>query len=461
VSEVLKVINKSKIRKKIYSMILPIMGENILQMAAGFVSAAMIGNITTMPQELAIGAIGLSDRVTQMIWALFKGITTGAAVFVAQSYGAKDYKKLKKVTQQTLLSCMILVVFFQQLIFWQAPTILRVFNPNPELMNSGVLFIRTVSWGLPFITIMLLVAAVLQGMGNARTPMIIAFIMNGVNLVASYALIYGRLGFPALGIRGAAIAMVMAQFVGATIGIYVLFSRNGVLSSLYGKQFFKIELKEILSVYRVGMPSAFEIMFWQMASAILTVIILTFGEIPLAAHNLGLRAESISYMPAVGFSIAATAFIGQAVGTQDRELGKLYLRELIIGSLVVTIISIFFLIFLPRQVLGLLTNKKEIIDLGAKYLILMGLVQIPQNISGVLNGAMRGAGYTKVPMIVAGVGLWGIRIPLSIILTKIFHMNIVAIWSVMCLDLVVRFILSFVLYKTRDIYNKRLVDTKE
>jgi Na+-driven multidrug efflux pump len=107
--------------------------------------------------------------------------------------------------------------------------------------------------------------------------------------------------------------------------------------------------------------------------------------------------------------------------------------------------------------MGLLTYDLDVIKLGAVYLFLMGLVQIPQNLSGVLNGALRGAGYTRVPMIVAGIGLWGIRIPLSWIMTRYFSFGIISIWVVMCIDLAFRFILSSILYRTRNIYEKELV----
>lgn len=105
----------------------------------------------------------------------------------------------------------------------------------------------------------------------------------------------------------------------------------------------------------------------------------------------------------------------------------------------------------------MLTDNVEVIRLGAIYLVIMDLVQIPQNLSGVLNGALRGAGFTRVPMIVAGVGLWGIRIPFSLLLTYYFHMNIIAIWIVMGADLIVRFVLSYSIYKRKNIYNRQLV----
>ncbi|SCG83192.1 putative multidrug resistance protein norM Multidrug-efflux transporter [Proteiniborus sp. DW1] len=445
--------NSKEIRNKILSMILPITMENILQMLAGFVSMAMIGRI----DAIAVGALGISQRLTQIVWALFKGVTTGASVFVAQAYGANNIKKLKSVVQQTLLSTIVLVIIFQQIIFWKASSLLSIFNPSTELMASATSYLKIVSWGLPFLAISLVVTGVLQGMGNAKTPMKIAFIMNIVNIACGFVFIFGKFGLPALGLKGAALATVIAQATAALLGLYVLFDKNGVLGTMYNKSFFELDFKEIFSVYKVGMPSAFESIFWQISAIILTKIILSFGETALAAYQLGLQAESISYMPAAGFGIAATAFIGQALGSKNKTLGKIYFRELIKGTLLITIFTAGILIFFPGGVMRLLTDDLEVIKIGSVYLVIMGLVQIPQNISGVLNGALRGAGFTRVPMIVAGVGIWGIRIPFALLMTNYFKLDIKAIWIVLGVDLICRFLLSLMLYKTRNIYEQELI----
>jgi putative MATE family efflux protein len=458
--EATKQLSLKEIRKNIYSMILPITIESVLQMTAGLVSMALIGRISST-DPTAVNAIGISSRITQIVWALFKGITTGASVFVAQAYGSNNPKKLKEVIQQTLLSSIILVLIFQQIIFWNAPALLSIFNPNPELLASGVLYLRTISWGLPFMVVMLAVAASLQGMGNAKTPMLIALMMNVINIFLSYLLIFGNLGMPSLGIRGAAIATATAQFFGAMIGLYVLFSKGGVLNSHLNKSFFKVNMKQVSEVYKVGFPTSLESIFWQVAAIILTKAILTFGDTAFAAHQLGLQAESISYMPAAGFGIAATTFIGQALGAKDSERGRAYLKETLKGTIWVTTFCASILIFLPTVVMNILTENAEVIQLGAKYLIIMGIVQIPQNISGVLNGALRGAGFTRVPMFVAAAGLWGIRVPLTLLVAYKFRSTIIVIWIIMGVDLVVRFLLSFIIYKTKNIYDRKLVFSEE
>jgi putative MATE family efflux protein len=443
----------NSVNKRIISMILPITAENVLQMTAGIVSMAMIGRINT----ISVGALGISTRITQIVWALFKGIATGTSVFAAQSYGAGDTKRLRETARHSLLSALVLVIILQQLIFWNAPFLLSIFNPEPEMFFKGLEYLRIVSWGLPFVVIMLITAGILQGTGNSKTPMKIALIMNICNLILSYFLIFGMPIISPMGIRGAGVALVTAQFIGAALGLYMLFNRDGILGLMGMKEFFNINIKQVISLYRVGVPSSLESVFWQVSAVILTIIMLSFGDTAFAAYQLGLQAESISFMPATGFGIAATTFIGQSLGAREKELGRKYMHALLKGAMLITCITTFILIVFPQPVMTLMTNNQDVIKLGAVYLFLMGLVQIPQNLSGVLNGAMRGAGFTRVPMIVAGAGIWGIRIPISYVLTHYFHFGIVSIWVVMCIDLLVRFVLNCILYKTKNIYNGQLV----
>lgn len=435
-------------------MILPITIENVLQMMAGIISMGMIGRIDV----LAVSALGISMRITQIIWALFKGITTGATVFVAQYYGAQKRRQMLGIIQQTLLSTILLVIVLQIIVYFGAPQLLMVFGPDQELLNMSVIYMRTVSFGLPFLAVMLVVGGVLQGMGNARTPMLITFFMNVVNIVVGYVLIFGKLGMPSMGIKGAAVATAVSQAAAALLGLYILFRRKGVLHEYLNRSFFRLERSQISKIYRIGMPSAMESIFWQLTAIILTRAILTFGETAFAAHQLGMQAESISYTPAAGFGIAATAFIGQALGAGDKLLAKIYLKQIFKGAMMITAVSTSILLLLPKGMMALLTNNAEVIRLGAIYLILMGIVQVPQNASGILAGALRGAGYTNVPMIVAGTGLWGIRVPLTLLFTYVFKFSIVAIWIAMSIDLAFRFVVCYYLFRKNNIYERKLVE---
>ncbi|MCX7904994.1 MAG: MATE family efflux transporter, partial [Caloramator sp.] len=147
-----------EIRKKIISMILPITFENILQMTAGLITMAMIGRI----DETSIAAIGLSSRIYNLIWAIFKGVATGVTVIIAQSFGAKDFEKLRKTVKQAFITSLFFVLIFQIVIFLNSKSLLLIFNPKETLLSHANLYLRITTLSLPFMVIILLIAGIMQ-----------------------------------------------------------------------------------------------------------------------------------------------------------------------------------------------------------------------------------------------------------------------------------------------------------
>jgi putative MATE family efflux protein len=443
--------NDREIRKSIYAMIFPIIIENILQMVVNIVSMGMIGRISVS----AISAQGVCATLTGITWSIFKGISVGTTVLAAKAYGSKNNDRLRTVIQQSLLSLTVLSIIIQQILFWNAESILTIiFNPNAEILGMAVQYLKVCSFGFPFVAIMLCVTGSLQGMGNAKTPMLIALIMNVVNIILSQILIFGRFGVPAMGLSGAALAIIISQGVGALCGLTVLFGRMGVLQGIGIKAFFKPNFGTVKEIYTIGIPSGLETAFWQLSSIVLGRVFLSLGEISYAANQLGLQAESISEMPALGFGIAATAFTGQALGAGDLDLGKRYLKEIRKGALLVISFGMMILLIFPKTAMSLLTDNQEVIELGAIYLRIMGLIQIPQNLQRIYTGALKGAGYTRIPMMVAGIGIWGVRIPLALLLTQYFHLGIIAVWIIVAIDQTFRFALSYILYNRKKVFDE-------
>lgn len=439
-------LDDKQIKSRILSMILPITVENILQMTAGLVLMAMIGRIN----PIAVGSIGIAMVIYKIVWAVFKGIGTGASVLVAQSYGGENFLRLKFISEQAFMIAFGLSILFQQLVFWNAEFLLKVFNPNKELLMNATIYLRTISWSFPALSIIILVAGVLQGMGNAKTPMITVGILNVINIVFGYIFIFVM----NMGLKGAGYAYNIAYGSAALFGIIMIFGKRGILTNIGGKFNFNFNIKESITIMRFGLPTSFESAFWQMSSIFITRAILTYGEIAYAAYLLGLQAESISYMPATGFGIAATTFTGQALGGEDKELGKKYLKQLVKITIIITTIAGGALIFIPNQIMRFLTDDLEVIKIGAMYLIVMGITQLPQNISGVLNGSLRGAGYVKIPMLSAGIGLWVIRVPLVLAAAFIFKANLIWIWIIIGLDMCFRLLFSYTYFKKKNIFDK-------
>lgn len=439
---------KKKIKKEIYLIIIPMILENILQISAGLVTTAMVGRLFAND----ISAQGICLRITDTLWVFYKGVAIGATVLIARAYGAGQHKDCRKIAEQTLLTEFMIVFVFQLLLFFKAPLFLNFFSDDAEILALAQDYMKIIVFGFPFVVIMTVVTASFQGYGNTKVPMYIAVLMNAVNIALGYCFIFGAFGIPAMGIRGAAMALVISQFVGAMTGLYMLYNRKtGLFSQVRpDHRFFSFDRQCIFEIYKTGIPAALESMFWQFSAIILSKVILFYGNNAFAAYQLGIQAETITEMPAIGFGTAATTLAARAIGKQDEDLRKTCFRELLKVGITISTVTTLLLVLLPQQFMILMTDKPELQAIGVVYVFVMGFIQMPQNLSRIYNGTLRAMGHVNAPMLIAGFGIWIIRIPLCMLAAYVFQWPLITIWLVIAADQISRFLISVFLYHRVD-----------
>ena len=435
---------KKVIKRDIYQIIIPMILENILQISANLVITAMVGRLLAND----ISAQGICIRITDTLWCFYKGVAIGATVLIARAYGAGRHQDCRKIAEQTILTEMIIVFIFQVVLYFKAPLFLGFFSKDPQILSLAEGYMKTIIFEFPFVVITTVVTASFQGYGNTKIPMYIAVLMNVVNIVCGYCFIFGAFGIPGMGIKGAATALLTAQAVGAGTGLYLLYKKKGALFRKVPSEhrFFSFDKKCIYEIYTTGIPAALETVFWQVSAIILSKVILFYGNQAFAAYQLGIQAEEITEMPAIGFSTASTTLAARAIGMQVEELRKVYFKEQLKVGVFISSITSVLLIFLPRFFMTLMTDKPELQAIGVVYVFVMGFIQIPQNLSRIYNGTIRAMGYKNAPMLVAGFGIWIVRIPLCMLAAYVLRLPLTIIWIIIAMDQVSRFLLSVGLY---------------
>lgn len=442
--------SKKQVNRDIFRMVLPIIIENVLQMSAGLVTTAMIGRL--MADD--ISAQGIGNRIINTFWALFKGIGIGATVIVALRYGQQKFGMCRRTVEQVYLTALPLAFAFVAFTLLFPGPVLRLFTQDAALMETASRFARIAIFAVPFMALSSINAAGFNGHGNTKTPMYIAFLMNGVNIVLGYVLIFGPGPFPALGLVGAAISTVASWAVGGLTGLFLLYAHGGYFNNeAHGCKFFSIDRECLKEVYKTGIPAACENVFWQLSAIVLANVILGYGTAYFAAYNMGLQAEMICEMPGIGFTTASTSLAAQAIGMGDDTLYRLYFRQMRKFSFFTGVFASVALFTFAGGFMKLLTDKPEIQVLGQVYVFIMGFAQIPQDLAKVYNGTIRSAGYRNVPMIVSFVGIWCVRVPMAVICGKLLHLDISFIWVAIALDQIVRILLSMAIFR-----KKRVLD---
>lgn len=428
-----------RIRREIMAIMLPIMLENLLQVMVNFAAAAMVGRLAIAD----ISAQGMANKICDTVYYLFRGLGVGLSVHIARHHAAGHPLKCRSLLLHGLASVICLGILLTGLIGTFPAFFIRIFSKETdEAFALACGYLPQLAWMLSLWGITTLGAAYFQGLSDTRTPLKIAVFTNLVNLLAGYLLIFGKAGFPAMGLAGTAVSILLSRGVGSVIYIVLFirqFRRSGVLRArLTGWR------SDLRDVYSTGLPAAGETINWQISSILLSILVLTFGDTAFSAYQLGLQAEFITDVPAVGFSIASATLLSAARSHTDSTAFSRYYRQIIRVCAAISLVSSLTLFFGARLFMSLLTDKPVLIDIGVKYVAIMGLIQIPQGLTKVTSGALRAVDRKLTPMLIQLAGVWLIRLPCAYLCVRVLMLPLWTIWVCIAADQVVKYLISTV-----------------
>ncbi|WP_461866610.1 MATE family efflux transporter [Thermococcus sp.] len=390
-----------EIQRRLWKLAWPAIMGNISQTLLNIVDTIMVGHVGA----LAIAAVGLGGQVSWFMMPIMAAVATGSLALIARFVGAKDEENATLALEQSLYLAFLLGVPVMLFGWLFGDDILRIMGASESVVRLGYEYIKVLFAFYPIRFVSFTTMAALRGAGDTKTPMKLGILMNIINALLDYLLIFGKLGFPKLGPVGAAWASGIGITAAFLIGSYLLLSGKLVLKLKLSYSFHLEMAKRIL---RVGIPTMVERGLFSFYNFLYMSIVTRFGTVALAAHQVGLRVESIAYMPAFGFNVATSALVGQNLGAKrpDRAERTVYEALKMVG-LFMTAMA-FILIAFPRYlVMPFLSssdpNYSEVLRLAAIYLIIVGISEIPLGWVFVLGGALRGAGDTKSPMYITAV----------------------------------------------------------
>ena len=440
--------SKKKIYGEILHLLIPIILENVLSLSATIITTAMVGRLLA----LDISAQGVANRLTSSYLSIFKGIGIGLTVLTAYQFGAGRKNECRRSFELSAVFSVLAGTLLAIAVALCPELFVKLFSDDPEILahTSGYLRLLTVS--LPFVAVNCFVTASFQGQGNTRTPMIVAGVVNAINIILGWLLIFGNLGAPKLGLIGAAIALNVAQIVGALLSLALIYSKRGPFTGIPRTwNLFTFDKPVLRDVYTVGLPAAGENMLWQVATIFISRILLSYGTEPFAAYQLANQAEGVCDMLSMGFITAAVTLAARAIGSRDGALLREYFKCMMVSITVMSVITAIPLAFAPEGMMRLLTDKEDLVAIGAKYLFAMTFAQFPQNCIKTFYGFIRAAGYKLTPLCVSVAGLWGVRVVFCAICGLVLHLDVEAIWWVFVVDQCVRATLSGIFFLRKKI----------
>lgn len=411
------------LRRRVLSLAGPVIGENMLETMLGIVDTLLVARLGAA----AIAGVGSALQVLFFLIAVLSALAVGSAVLVAQAVGAGDLRAARRLARQSLLWSVVLSVPLAAGGLLLAEPIIGVFGLEPQVARVGVEYLRVTMGTVVVLVALFIGGGVLRGAGDSRTPMLVTAIANLLNIGLAYGLIYGHFGLPALGPVGSAWGTFLARSFALVLLLGALWrGRNGL--SIAGRGGWRLDLRVAAQVLRIGVPAALEQMLVSAAFFALTIVVAQLGTLTLAAHRITINAISLSFLPGIGFGIAATALVGQSVGARRIDEGAGAARiatRWAVGWM--SVLAALLLIFAP-QVIQVFTSDPQVIAAGTGGLRVVALAQPFWAVLFVQSGALRGTGDTRFPLLVTGGGMWA-TVVLAYLLVTTVGGGLTAVWA--------------------------------
>lgn len=435
----------SKFMKSLCKIAIPVTLQSMLQASFSIVDQIMIGQLG----ETNISAVGLCGNFSLIFSVVIGAVSTVAGILIAQFIGAEDAKEAWCSFNVSLICGIIISALFFLTAGVFPMQILGLYTKDMSIVNTGAVYFRIVAFSYIPMAVSNILSTWLRCKEHATIPFWVSFGAVAVNTGLNCLLIFGKFGFPCLGIKGAAIATLISQLfnlVFIVIGFVLCIRKDGdkPLLSLY---FRKISIRDFLIMIMPIMVSEF---LWSLGQNVESAVYGHLGTSNLAAYTLTCPIQGIIVGALSGLSAAAGVIVGKRLGRKEYDEAYTESKKIMYAGLIGAAAVSTLLIFLAGEYTGLYRVDDSVKELGKMLLIIFALyapVKVENMILG--GGIIRSGGNTKIIMVIDSVGTWCIGIPLCLLAAYVFKWGIVGVYTLLTTEEIFRLVVSLVIFRKR------------
>lgn len=421
-------IQQTNIKKGLTKLVVPIFIETLLIMMLGAVDTIMLSQYS----DESVAAVGVVNQIVMLAFLIFEVINIGTSVLCSQYLGAKMQKNMVQVVGVALLFNLVIGLLISAILYSGATTLLGWMGLRPELLKYGIGYMQIVGAFAFFQAISFTISASLRSADKAIYPMMVTVLVNIMNIIGNYSLIFGKLGMPALGAEGAAISTSVARGVSMVVLFVILFRKHIPRFPLhYFRPFPWVELKNLL---KVGLPSAGENMSYSFSQVVITYFINILGNNALATRTYTVNIVMFVYLFAIAMAQGGAISIGHLVGQKKIRaaylLGKYVMRLSILVSLVLSCVWAAS----GHFIFSMLTDNQEIIKMGVTIMMVDIIVEIGRAVNIYATNALRSAGDVNFPFYVGVAVQWTVSVGFSYLFGIHWGWGLVGMWCAFLLD---------------------------
>lgn len=422
--------------------------EELMQTAVQYIDTAMVGTLGTQ----ATAAVGATSTVNWLVGSTISAVGVGFLSYVSRACGAGDYKRAGKAASQVVLAVLVLGTFFTALTLSLSGMIPRWMQVDPSIRELSAQYFFILYTPMLARTAIILFGTLLRSAGDTKTPMRVGVLVNVVNVVLNFLLIYPARqvwGIPiwgaGMGVLGAAAASAVSFVVGG-IAIAVVLWRHEMVSPK--GQSIRPDWSVLRPCLRVALPNGLQRFGTSLGYVAFAAMINSLGDVSTAAHTIANTVESAFYIPGYGMQTAAATLAGNALGAGDNRRVKDLAKMIIFMEVGLMILSGGLLFLFAPNMMSLFSKDPQVISLGAAVLRMVAVSEPFYGVSIIIEGMMQGMGNTMLPFLFSISGMWGVRIAGSFICTQILGLGLVSAWGCMIAHNLTIFLLFLICYLT-------------
>jgi putative MATE family efflux protein len=430
-------------QRRVLTLAMPIIGENLLQTLVGAVDTFMVARLGAA----AVAGVGIGFELVFFIISILSAIDIGATVLVSQAIGAGQQERANRLARQAIVWGLLLAVPVSIAMFVAAPTVIGLFGAAPDVTAAATIYLQVTAATSIALFLSFVCGAVLRGAGDSRTPLQAAVLANVVNVIVAYVLIFGHLGLPALGVAGSALGAAAGRSLGAAY-MLVMMARGHKAISLGGHWGWRPRLTTARQLLTLGVPAAMEQVLSSGAFMVLVGVVSLIGTHALAAQQITFTALSLAFLPAFGFSIAATALVGQSIGARvpadARKATRIALRWALIWMGIGGVLAFLF----SERIMNIFSADPAVIGAGTGALRSLSIALPFWGLWFVSSGSLRGSGDTRTPLLIGASTMW-LSVLIAWIAVRWFGAGLGTVWFAFVLTTAPASVLMWWTYRGR------------
>lgn len=423
-----RVRSDGNLRGKLFKLIGPIFLETLLMLTLGVVDTLMLSHYS----DNAVAAVGVVNQLLNMVFLLFNITTVGTAVMCALYFGAKDHKSFLQVVGVSLLFNALLGIVISLVLALGGKQMLVWMDIRDDLMPMALTYMRIVGGFGFFQAISFTVSAVLRAANKPNYAMQVTFVVNLLNIVGNYSLIFGHFGLPALGVEGAAISTSLSRGIAMAFLFFVLFKR--LIHRLPLAYFRPFPFQKLKDVIKIGMPSAFEQISYDASQVCVVYFINMLGNEVLAARVYIMNIVIIGYIFSLAMASATSVCTGNLVGAGKKQAAYVLSWYAWKRSLLVTFVASVGVYLFGRLLLGCFTANENIIRIAMSALLIDILLEHGRATVLMFLFCLRSVGDVVVPVLIEVVCMWVFAVSFGYLFGIAMGLGLAGIWFALALD---------------------------